>query len=421
MAPSKNIAFDVVGTLVSYDHLFEAIESVCGSRLKEVGIQPRLLGCCWLEMAEREYTYLSLSGRYAPFFTTLTGLFYRALWMAGIAEPRRLVAQEDVDRLVDAYKGLEMRPGAAECIAKLRDAGFTVWGFTAGDLERVGGYFARAGIDMPAENLLSCDSTGKSKPEPECYKPVLEKLSSSGTQPCCSARTVNSIIANNHVNVLQVDGHSLAVDSPAWGAPSLLGVTGRNGGHLRPDIYNHPSALAVNHGVEAAAEVAKFKADHLPAGASVSALEDVFCAKRHEVEQLSGVKGAKGCITYTASHLFPYKLAMGLPSKALEAGVSLQMHNPVSEVAEEPDSKGYFTIMTTMRGKARVGRVMYATNSYTTALLPEFEDRIVPGGKPSPPQLSNSYIIRPGTLEYDYFIPSTGGSIVVGVQGQVPQ
>ncbi|RYO80316.1 hypothetical protein DL766_005059 [Monosporascus sp. MC13-8B] len=187
MAPSKNIAFDVVGTLVSYDHLFEAIESVCGSRLKEVGIQPRLLGCCWLEMAEREYTYLSLSGRYVSFFTTLTGLFYRTLWMAGVTEPRRFVVQEDVDLLVDAFKGLEMRPGAAECIAMLRDAGFTVWGFTAGDLERVGGYFARAGIDMPAENLLSCDSTGKSKPEPECYRPVLEKLSSSGTQPWFAA------------------------------------------------------------------------------------------------------------------------------------------------------------------------------------------------------------------------------------------
>ncbi|RYP30589.1 hypothetical protein DL767_006179 [Monosporascus sp. MG133] len=50
-----------------------------------------------------------------------------------------------------------------------------------------------------------------------------------------------------------------------------------------------------------------------------------------------------------------------------------------------------------MRGKVRAKEVVYATNSYTTALLPEFEGRIVPG-----------------TLEYDYLIPSADGSIVVG-------
>lgn len=187
MASSKNIAFDVVGTLVSYDNFFEKLETVCGERLRAVGVQPKLFGCLWLEMAEREYTYLSLSGRYIPFFNLFAPLVYRSLMHAGIPEPRKFITPDEVEDLVGAYKRLTMRPGAVECIDKLRAAGFTVWGFTAGDRERVGGYFAQAGIELPAENLISCDSMSKSKPEPDAYKPVLEKLSSSRVQPWFAA------------------------------------------------------------------------------------------------------------------------------------------------------------------------------------------------------------------------------------------
>lgn len=41
---SKNVVFDVVGTLVSYDHLFQAIDDRLGDRLREHGIKPSLLG-----------------------------------------------------------------------------------------------------------------------------------------------------------------------------------------------------------------------------------------------------------------------------------------------------------------------------------------------------------------------------------------
>ncbi len=187
MTPSKNIAFDVVGTLVSYDNFFDTIEAVCGERLRTAGIQPKLLGYLWIEMAEREYTYLSLSGRYVPFFNLFEPLFYRSLRFSGVEEPRKFVIPADIERLLGAYRALKFRPGAVECINRLRAAGFTFWAFTAGDRERVGGYFAQAGIELPADNLISCDSIGKSKPEPEVYRPVLEKLSSSSTRPWFAA------------------------------------------------------------------------------------------------------------------------------------------------------------------------------------------------------------------------------------------
>ena len=85
------------------------------------------------------------------------------------------------------YAEKEMRPGAKECIEKLRSAGFTVWGLTTGDWHTVHGYFERAGIDMPPENLKACDELRISKPEPEAYKPLLTQLSSDGGQPWFAA------------------------------------------------------------------------------------------------------------------------------------------------------------------------------------------------------------------------------------------
>ncbi|KAF5572543.1 2-haloalkanoic acid dehalogenase [Fusarium pseudoanthophilum] len=186
-APNKNVVFDVVGTLVSYEHLYEAIKIRLGNKLIPMGIQPTLLGICWLEMAEREYTYLSLHGHYVQFLKLFGALFYRSLHYAGVKDPRSFATAEDVAYLMNEFKELKLRDGAEDCIQKLRDAGFTVWCFTTGDISRVGGYFAKAGVDMPAENLLSCDTDGVAKPCPEAYGPILKKLSTSESKPWFAA------------------------------------------------------------------------------------------------------------------------------------------------------------------------------------------------------------------------------------------
>ncbi|KAL4964084.1 HAD-like domain-containing protein [Aspergillus stella-maris] len=173
---SKNVVFDVVGTLVGYDHLFAAIDTQLGPRLRAEGIKPSLLGYTWIEVAEREYTYLSMSGKYTVFAEVFRALFYRMLWMAGIQEPREFANDRDLEYIMGEYANLKLRPGAKECVRKLRDAGFRVWCFTAGDIKRVGGYFAQEGVDMPAEDLLSCDTDGLGKPDPAAYRPLLDKL-----------------------------------------------------------------------------------------------------------------------------------------------------------------------------------------------------------------------------------------------------
>ncbi|OAA57390.1 2-haloalkanoic acid dehalogenase [Niveomyces insectorum RCEF 264] len=186
---NKNVVFDIVGTLVSYDHLFDAIEARFGAdRLRAANINAKLLGYCWIEAAEREYTYLSLSGRYKPFYKLFEALFYRMLSYAGVADPHAFATPADVEFLVAEWRKLGLRPGAAECVAKLRAAGFTVWCLTAADLARVQGYFRTAGVAMPAENLVSCDSQGVAKPQPEAYAPLLQRLTTAdGARPWFAA------------------------------------------------------------------------------------------------------------------------------------------------------------------------------------------------------------------------------------------
>ncbi|KAL1297503.1 hypothetical protein AAFC00_005022 [Neodothiora populina] len=183
MSPTqKHVVFDIVGTLVSYDRLFNAIDTRLGDRLRAECIKPSLLGYTWIEVAEREYTYLSLSGVYKPFAEVFEAIWYRMLWMAGISKPREFATADDLAFIMTEYQQLEMRPGAAECVQKLRDGGFTVWAFTAADIKRVSGYFAQAGIELPSENLLSCDTEGVGKPTLDAYVPLFNKLKQSSDQ-----------------------------------------------------------------------------------------------------------------------------------------------------------------------------------------------------------------------------------------------
>lgn len=174
---SKNVVFDIVGTLVSYDHLYNAIDARLGDRLRAEGIKPWLLGSAWMETAEREYTNLSISGRYMPYGVVFENLFYRVLgMMGGVENPRQFASPEDLAYIMHEYQSLTLRPGAAECVQKLRDAGFRVMAFTAADLERVSGYFRKAGVELPAEDVVSCDEAGVGKPDLAAYRPLLDRL-----------------------------------------------------------------------------------------------------------------------------------------------------------------------------------------------------------------------------------------------------
>ena len=136
---------------------------------------------------------------------------------------------------------------------------------------------------------------------------------------------------------------------------------------------------------------------------------------------MSGVKGAKGAFTYTAGHLWPYKLIHHMFTDAVRKGINLQTNTPVISVSETQDRQGCWTV-TTERGAVRTKKLVMATNAYTAAILPEYQDKIIPYRATvsriitpgSPPYLPNTYILRFTEWDFDFLIPRPDGSIVVG-------
>lgn len=55
------------------------------------------------------------------------------------------------------------------------------------------------------------------------------------------------------------------------------GATGRNGGHIRPDLYGHIPTYIERHGAEAGAELANFELSHVKALKDVISEEGIDC------------------------------------------------------------------------------------------------------------------------------------------------
>ncbi|KAJ5543788.1 hypothetical protein N7513_003372 [Penicillium frequentans] len=186
-APQKHAVFDVVGTCVSFDVFLNTIDQVLGPRLLAHNVNAKVFGFAWMQASELESLMLHMSKRNTPYKEVFNALFYRVLFMSGIENPRSFATDEERDLCQDAYTKLELRPNCRAMMEKLRNHGFTIWCLTTGDTERVGGYFKRAGFEMPAENLVSChqfmkhDSALESplammKPSMGSYQPMLEKF-----------------------------------------------------------------------------------------------------------------------------------------------------------------------------------------------------------------------------------------------------
>lgn len=116
-------------------------------------------------------------------------------------------------------------------------------------------------------------------------------------------------------------------------------------------------------------------------------------------------------------------MVMHLLKGVVEKGANLQTMTPVTHLSESPLADGRW-LATTRRGSIKAKKVLLATNAYTAALAPQFKNHIVPvRGICSrivvpkdrvAPFLPQTYSLRYGPSLYDYLIPRTDGSIIVG-------
>ncbi|RDW59036.1 hypothetical protein BP5796_11960 [Coleophoma crateriformis] len=241
------------------------------------------------------------------------------------------------------------------------------------------------------------------------------------------------------------------------------GATARNGGHVKPIVYFAFPRQAAIYGDKVANEIAEFQLQHVLAVKDLVEKENIDCdfqltracdvfidqayadqvtasfnkikasgatcvrqvqyTGARDAEQISGVKGAKCCLTFPAAHLWPYKLVMHLLSRVVARGVNLQTTTPVTSVSDAPDADGSW-VVTTSRGTIRAKKVVFATNAYTAYILPQYSNKIIPcrgicsrivcPGPARAPHLPNSYSLRAGPGNSDYFVSRADGSIVVG-------
>ncbi|KAF2028092.1 hypothetical protein EK21DRAFT_102055 [Setomelanomma holmii] len=162
----KHVAFDVVGTCVFFGAYYERIELVLGEKLCKHTINAQHFGFTWQTAAELDFTFLSIQGSYKAYKDVLRGLFYRTLSLCGVANPRDLATEEEREQCIESYSASELRPSYQEAFQLLRDNSFT----------RVGGYFERAGMDMPLGNIVSCDEAGSAKPALPVYQAMWDRL-----------------------------------------------------------------------------------------------------------------------------------------------------------------------------------------------------------------------------------------------------
>jgi glycine/D-amino acid oxidase-like deaminating enzyme len=238
------------------------------------------------------------------------------------------------------------------------------------------------------------------------------------------------------------------------------------GGHVRPDVHIGLPRRDRLYGREATQEIADFEIDNLQAIRELVRRDRVECdlsimqtmtvfpahtaqmaedtkselarladeagyptAKTVHVHEgkaaqtFSGLKDAQTAFSYEAASIWPYKFVMSLLANAVSRGVKLQTHTPVTAVSEARDDKGYWTV-STPRGNIKAKTVIFASNGYTSAILPEYKDRIIPvkgicsrivvPDDMKAPHLPSSNSVRHGPGLFDYQITRPDGSIVVG-------
>ncbi|KAJ5907217.1 uncharacterized protein N7473_004133 [Penicillium subrubescens] len=241
------------------------------------------------------------------------------------------------------------------------------------------------------------------------------------------------------------------------------GATGRNGGHLRPDLYSMTATYTQRYGIEAAVEVVRFEISHMKELENLVRKENIECdltftrsydiyldadqlataksfynflvdqgldfiddvkyLSKEDAQGTTKVRDAQGGFSFSAGHLWPYKLIAGLLRIAVSRGLNLQTNTMVTEIGQTRTPEGLWPV-TTDRGIIYARKIILATNAFTSALASEYSKAIVPckglcthiEAAPGAPyqQLPETYAIRLGSGAFIYQISRKDGSIIVG-------
>lgn len=151
----KAVAFDIIGTSFPLDPL--------RPRITALGLPPAGLEG-WFAASLRDAFALALTGSFAPFAKVL-----EATLDATLAEQGLTASAADRKALIDGLRHLAPRPGAAEALSMLADAGIAVLALTNGSAASTRTLLDRADFAAPPRHIVSVDDVKRSKPAAEVY------------------------------------------------------------------------------------------------------------------------------------------------------------------------------------------------------------------------------------------------------------
>ncbi|KAL6708083.1 hypothetical protein ACN47E_003517 [Coniothyrium glycines] len=175
---TNSASFDVIGTCFDFGVPIKAIHDRLGPKLSTAAVDPKTLFFSWFYAAQRDFTYVSISGSYKPIAQVLKMTFRRACRVVDL--PADAVTDEDIEAVMKAFKSMEPREGLKRCFDGLREAGWDVYAVTNGGLETSLAYYHAANIELDEAHLLSCDDLKIAKPDVKVYENANRHLTSKG-------------------------------------------------------------------------------------------------------------------------------------------------------------------------------------------------------------------------------------------------
>lgn len=178
----KSASFDVLGTCFHFTPLITLIHRILHRSQPNTTIDAPTLFASWFYAAQRDFTYLSISGSYTPIATILRSTFRRALAIVEFPDPAHNITEGDLDDIVAELKRLPPREGLSEIFKGLREEGWDVFAVTNGGKDASLKYFELAGVPLDAEHLLSCDDIKVAKPDVRVYENTAAHLEKRGCE-----------------------------------------------------------------------------------------------------------------------------------------------------------------------------------------------------------------------------------------------
>lgn len=199
------------------------------------------------------------------------------------------------------------------------------------------------------------------------------------------------------------------------------GATGRNGGHVRPDVFASFPRFSAFLGDEMAHKVLVNERETLEYLAQLVTAEQIqcdfnhcttadvflsegamarernafdqytqwggidsdvrFCDSPEEAQRVTRVKGALGMATWAAASMYPYRFATSLVSHLIQRGLDVYTQAPVDKIEQLLDGTWKATLAARANqrgGTVRARQVLLATNAYTPHLVPIFKQHVYP-------------------------------------------